>query len=415
MNIGFVTPRFNEGDMRGGEELTRSLVNYFAPKHNVQIFTSTSLDVRSQYSLSGLRTPSSELLLDNGALVTRLKTMPFISAPFHKFNDLLDRLSDTSKNVYRHILPDIVRVIGWGPLLRGFKEVVKSRDIDVLHASLFPTTSSYQSLITAKKYSIPFVFTPFLHYRMPNYSQSALLASMMKRCSAVIACTPYEKEAITSMGIDGEKVHVIPLSFDTIESKEMSIPKLEAKKQLGVENKFVVLTHPWVSKGAATVLRSIAKISGSYKDITLLTIGKPDKVFLEVSTSLSKSYPNLDVRNLGWVQLFEKWRAFSASDVFVLPSLNDAFGMSYLNAWASNRPIIGASNTAVEYLVDEGKNGFLIHHDDVNSLSSLLISMVESTIDIDFMGTNGYEKLINEFSGKKMGSRYDKVFNEVMS
>ena len=48
------------------------------------------------------------------------------------------------------------------------------------------------------------------------------------------------------------------------------------------------------------------------------------------------------------------------NDVFILPSINETFGVSYLEAMARGLIVIGSKNTGIDGLIENKKEGFLI-------------------------------------------------------
>lgn len=51
--------------------------------------------------------------------------------------------------------------------------------------------------------------------------------------------------------------------------------------------------------------------------------------------------------------------AYKSSDVFILPSLHEPFGIVVLEAWAAGIPVIAADTGGLSYLIKNGENGLL--------------------------------------------------------
>ena len=63
---------------------------------------------------------------------------------------------------------------------------------------------------------------------------------------------------------------------------------------------------------------------------------------------------------------------FATCDVFCLPSLQEGFGIVYLQAMASGRPVVGLRASSTPELVEHGVNGLLAHpHDDADLADAL--------------------------------------------
>ena len=54
------------------------------------------------------------------------------------------------------------------------------------------------------------------------------------------------------------------------------------------------------------------------------------------------------------------WNKLDENDVFILPSINETFGLSYLEALARGLIVIGTKNTGIDGVIKNNENGFLI-------------------------------------------------------
>lgn len=55
-------------------------------------------------------------------------------------------------------------------------------------------------------------------------------------------------------------------------------------------------------------------------------------------------------------EVYEKMRQ---SDIFVLPSVGETFGMVYLEAMASGCIVVGTKDDGIDGIIKDGENGFL--------------------------------------------------------
>ena len=60
-------------------------------------------------------------------------------------------------------------------------------------------------------------------------------------------------------------------------------------------------------------------------------------------------------------------------DVFVLPSVNEAYGIVFLEAMQFCMPVIGCKLGGAKEIINEGDNGYLIDPDDSDKLAELII------------------------------------------
>jgi glycosyltransferase involved in cell wall biosynthesis len=319
------------------------------------------------------------------------------------------------ENMYGIPRVETFRVLGTNPCTPALYGHIRWSDYDAVHVSAFPYSTSLMALEAARRRGISTVFTPFFHFRLPSFAGSAVLKAMVLRASALVACTGPEKEALARLGADRGRIFVVPLSLDLGGVGPAALDPNATKVSLGVEGRFVILTHPWVDKGVLVLLDAIEAFAASHRNLALVTIGNPDPVYERRRDLLRMRYPDVIIRDLGWVPPEKKWRAFSACDVFVMVSLTDAFGLSYLHAWALEKPIVAARGTSADGLVREGEDGLLGAHDKPGELVDILESLYTDVNPRDRMGRAGRARVLREFTPERFMRGYEQVFDFVTS
>lgn len=405
MKLAIVTTRFINGDMRGGEEASKTLFYSLGEKIRVSLLASDMLS--ESYNLKDRERNSSNNLLERDRNVILFKTH------FSSQRAMQILVRGIPNGISRKLIfAEIAKSYAWGPFAPGIYNAIKRSDYDVVFSSIFPTASALISLKASVDSGKPFVFTPYFHYAIPEHRGSKLIHFYGKHARALIACSEVEKKALVDTGVPGEKIHVIPLSFD-ISTVPVNLQTQDnLKESMGLKNYFVVLTHPWTQKGGIEVLKAVSALVGHGKKVAVVSMGIPDKKYFDQEIKLVSENNELKILDLGWLKGRRKWEVFSACDVFALPSRSDAFGISYLNAWAMKKPVIAAKNTPAGEIVDDGINGILVDPENTESLALTLDNMMNS--NIKDIGNSGYKKLIASYSSKDMAERYLRVFETVI-
>jgi UDP-glucose:(heptosyl)LPS alpha-1,3-glucosyltransferase len=111
-------------------------------------------------------------------------------------------------------------------------------------------------------------------------------------------------------------------------------------------------------KGLGVIIEAVAKakVQRPVADLRLLVVGKGDSAeYRALATSLGIGDAVIFAGPQEGVEEF-----YLASDLFVMLSKFDTFGMVVLEAMAARLPVIVSANVGARDLVDEGLNGFVL-------------------------------------------------------
>lgn len=392
--------------MRGGEEAIRILANNLMKMHEVYLITSNMTQESYSPSLLGKVIKEPTTTTNEHLHVVYLKNHYFAQRLFQ----LLDIIFHYAK-LNRSKISEVIKALGWGPLIPDVYKIISNGQYDVVYSSIFPTTTSVLAFKAAMDSKKPFVFTPYYHYLIPEFRNSNLLRFMVRNSSATIACSELERNELIKLGSKQSSTFVVPLSLDLsnipndIQSQEI------LKERMKLKGYFVILTHPWVAKGGHKILKAAKILCNKGLKIAVVSIGKPEKDYLNQERLIRLDSFNLKIIDFGWVEGRAKWEIFSMCDVFALVSHSDAFGLSYLDAMAFKKPIMGALGTPASEIIEDGVNGVLVNSENLDEIVSGLSKLF--SMDRNILGENGFNKLITKYEPKKMTEAYVEIFEMV--
>lgn len=174
------------------------------------------------------------------------------------------------------------------------------------------------------------------------------------------------------------------------------------------------LTKSQCFKNLSILIRAVNIVREDIPDILLKVVGDGD---------LRPEYEAL-VNNLGiskYVQ-FEGYltggalvRAYQSCDVLALLSSlpAESFGMVLLEAMACGKPVIGARMGGIPTIIEDGKNGFLVMPDDMQSLCSVIKKIVTNPAFAAKMGSVGLKKAREGFSWEMKADQYDRILTSI--
>ncbi|MHA1673601.1 MAG: glycosyltransferase family 4 protein [Promethearchaeota archaeon] len=326
---------------------------------------------------------------------------------------------------------DILSMLQNGPILPELTRLLRNHNLEsllpnppnIIHCTYMPYLNLIYALLIGKYYQIPTVVTPFLHdsnLRYQDLSHFRILALF----DAICACTNYEKQQLIAQGIDEKRIHIIPMGVDW--------QKFSQPDQRPLFNRLYHPSHPVLlycgyknyEKGTLTLLKVMPLLLDSVKSLTFIFIGPSTIAFNYQLAETKKACPNYNIINLSpdnLTGIFDKKKigAFQVADIFCMPSRSDAYGIAYLEAWATKTPVIGANIPAMQEVIQNGEDGILVEFDNVTQLRDAILHLLEHPKKRKEMGERGFLKVkeFNEWSttARKTLRIYEKLTENLLN
>jgi glycosyltransferase involved in cell wall biosynthesis len=168
----------------------------------------------------------------------------------------------------------------------------------------------------------------------------------------------------------------------------------------GIDEK-IVIKREWSGRGKIKVLACGQFIKRKNIDKVIKACEKFDNIELTVIGSGRQKLEKLSSKPifLGQIphdKVLEKMRE---SDIFILPSEKETFGMVYLEAMASGCITVCSKNDGIDGIIKDGKNGFLC--EDVEEVLNKIINFEDKNTILE----NSYQTIL-DFSNINAGKNY---------
>ncbi len=164
-------------------------------------------------------------------------------------------------------------------------------------------------------------------------------------------------------------------------------------------------------KGLLTLILATNKLKNKY-NLKVHVVGNDPKIdyYKNICRKLEvEKY----IFFLGNVQPTHLKDYYSKADLFVLPSHEEALGISILEAMASNTPVIGSNVGGIPEIIENYWNGLLIEPGNEEMLAKMIIEI----IDNDNLRKNivaNAKSTINNFSSEKMLDCTLDIYNKAL-
>jgi glycosyltransferase involved in cell wall biosynthesis len=158
-------------------------------------------------------------------------------------------------------------------------------------------------------------------------------------------------------------ISIIPLAYEPFKFKEVN------RKYLGLDETLfytISIGRLVKRKGFDFLIKSIAKTGN--KNVHALIIGEgPEKRNL---INLAKELNILNqIHFVDFVSEVEKFQYLQNSDVYVLSSIHEGFGIVLQEAMQVGLPIVSTDNGGQVDFIKNGINGYLLKYGDISSLA----------------------------------------------
>ena len=169
----------------------------------------------------------------------------------------------------------------------------------------------------------------------------------------------------------------------------------------------------WI-KGLDILVKAYSMLAKKRSNVHLLIVGSDEEGYGEkVRGWLKDESVSERVTFTGMLSGREKLEAFAGSDVFVLPSYSENFGMAAVEAMACNLPIIISNQVGIYKEVESAKAGLIIHT-DYNELYDATWKILNNKQESLEMGRRGRKLVEEQFSIEKVADKMIKAFKEII-
>ena len=104
----------------------------------------------------------------------------------------------------------------------------------------------------------------------------------------------------------------------------------------------------------------------------------------------------------------------SVSDLFVLPSWQESFGLAALEAMACGVPVVASRVGGLPEVVEEGVSGFLCAPEDINGMAEASIALLTDPKLHEKFSKAGLRRVQRHFCSKLVVPQYEAYYQEVI-
>jgi len=241
-----------------------------------------------------------------------------------------------------------------------------------------------------------------LHGRVVESKGPHPLPVRVTGANAVIATSRAVAERVMDV-----KPHVVYPGVEVPEGagSGMAVTRATKARVIGTAGRLVPI------KGIVYLIRALASLKRDIPDLRLEIAGSgPERTTIETEVRLHGLTDC--VTFLDWqvelAPVFARW------DVFVLPSLEEGFGIAALEAMAAGLPVVATAVGGIPELVEDGRTGWLVPPADPDALADRLRDLLLDPERRRAMGAAGRARARESFSVERMAAAISEIYDRLL-
>lgn len=229
----------------------------------------------------------------------------------------------------------------------------------------------------------------------------------LERAAAVQATSSLEARDLARLGF-GEKTRTIPLGVD-FAAKPLTLQRNGAHPRL----LFLSRLHP--VKALPILFQSLVLLKKEGLEPQLVIVGDgADSYRLELKNRIKELGIKSQVEFRGYLEGEEKVKVFSSSEIFVLPSYQESFGLAVAEAMAAGLPVVVTEQVGIAPEIQEYGAGIVVKNSP-DSLKEGLLKLLQDPMLRFRMGEAGRRLVSEKFSWEIVARQLVQLYEGILA
>ncbi len=299
-----------------------------------------------------------------------------------------------------------------------FLRLTNSRDYDIVHY-FFSLPTGLLRFLPGRHRKIPYIVS-LRGSDVPNYDAFNWSLQLVHKLLNPVTRTIWRKAAqVVALSADlartaskvdsNTDIRIIPNGIESELFLCDPYIKSEHRKLYPTDHvQLICVTRLIERKGVQVLLQAISQLD----DCVYLTIVGEGNYMTELLALADQLNVRSKVRFHGYCPREDLIHLYNISDIFVLPSMAESFGMVFVEAMSCGLPVIGARVGGVPDIVKE-ENGILVEPGSVEGLVTAIKSLAKQRTLREQIGFANRQKAIENYSWRHVGECYEAVYKQV--
>lgn len=292
---------------------------------------------------------------------------------------------------------------------------------DVVFIGHFMTTHALGVLALRWLWNVPYVILSHgndLNYSITNKTDNLVARWILDNVSIMLANSHFTVDIIHKAGYNGP----VKILFPGVDSEQFhpGVNPEEFRQLHSLNGQRILLTVARLvaKKNVDSVLRALKLVIEKVPNVIYFIVGDGEEKH-RLKTLSDRLDLNSRVYFIGFVKNNQLPALYCASDVYVMPSYDaggdiETFGISFLEANACGKPVIGGKSGGIVDAVVDGETGLLVDPQNIDEIAAAIVSLLKDEEYAKQLGENGRKRVEKELSWEKVGERLDEFLHKVV-
>lgn len=281
-------------------------------------------------------------------------------------------------------------------------------NFDIIHAH--DGFSALVSVMLKKRLNIPLITTMHATNAPSDYLIDGLRRYIVHNSDYTICVSQALRETMKERyGLSGKNMCVINNGVRCYGNElTRKINNTSSCKEIT----FCGRIHPL--KGCDILIKAFSIIAEEFSGLKLNIVGD-GPILKDLKALVCELEIEESVEFLGYKESNEVRNIYRNSDLVVLPSRRESFGLVAIEAMAEGSCVIGSSVGGLKEIIQDRFNGVLVEPNNIQQLASIMEELLLDDEKRLLYAKNGYETVVNRFDWDVIAREISKKYNFIIS
>jgi len=284
-----------------------------------------------------------------------------------------------------------------------------------------------------------------VHYAIPHAVSAYLAKQILKNKNDIKIITTLHGTDITLVGLEPSFLPMVKFSIEESDGvttvsrflKEKTSTNYNIKKEITVINNFVD-SNLYKPNGTSKLreiiapndekvivhtsnFRPVKRVPETIKILEKVRTKIPAKLVL-VGDGPDRSECERLCRELNLyehVKFLGKQNGLvdilNASDLFLIPSQSESFGLAALEAMSCGLPVVSSSVGGLPELINHNETGFIAEIGDIDRMAKYVVELFKNEKKYELFSKRARKRVIDNFDKEKVIPEYEKFYNKILN